>query len=92
MQQELLQPLLAKVLSDFRIYSIRFLLREFRQLLLNIKPRLLSFNNAFDGTTDRILIRSYLLGAVPIAQREGVVIDRLKVDRNPKRRTKFVVP
>ena len=71
---------------------VAFLLREFRQFLLDIGPGLLPVHDAFDSIADLLLIGSYLLGAVPISEGEGVVLDRLKVDCDTERRTELVVP
>ena len=50
--------------------SINLLLRELGKFLLDIRPRLLTFDKALYRRADRILIRPHLLGAVPIP--EGV--------------------
>lgn len=71
--------------------SFGLLLREFGQFLLHIGPRLLPFDNALDRCTDGLLVRSYLLHAIPIAQRKGVVFERLKVDGDTERSAQFVV-
>lgn len=73
------------------VASVRFLLREFRQLFLDICPRLLAFDNTLDCCTDSVFVRPHLLGTIAVSQSKCVVLDRLEIDSNAKRSTKLVV-
>ena len=79
-------------LHELGLPSVCFLLREFRQLPLNIRPGLQSINDAGDGAAYPLLIGPYLLGAIPVPEGECVVLDSLEVDSNTQRRAELVVP
>ena len=51
----------------------------------------MTVDNALDRCTNPVLVRSYLLHAVSIAQGESVVFERLEIDSDPQRRSQFVV-
>ena len=71
--------------------SIRLLLCKLGQFLLHVFPRFLAIHNAFDRSTDRVLVRPYLLGAVSVTKGEGAIFDRLKIDSDPERCPEFIV-
>lgn len=71
--------------------SVRLLLGELGELVLYIRPRFVTLNNAADGTVDSVLVRPHLLRAVPVTQGEAVVFDRLKVNCDAKRGAEFIV-
>lgn len=71
--------------------SVRFLLRELRQLFPDIGPCLLTFDNTLDRCADSVFVRSHLLGAISISKGECVVLERLEVDSDAEGSTKLVV-
>ena len=71
--------------------SVDVLLREFRQFVLDIRPRLLAPDQTLYRLTDCLLIGSDLLSGVPISQSKGVVLDRLKIDGDAQRRPELII-
>ncbi len=74
-----------------RPQSISLLLGEGGQFGLHVRPCLPALDDARDGGANRFLVRSDLLHAIPIAEGECVVFDRLEIHRDAKRRPQFVV-
>jgi len=74
------------------IRSVGFLLRESRQLPLDICPCFMPLDNAFDGIADLVLVRSYLFGAIPVSEGVGVVLDGLEVNGDTQGCTELIVP
>lgn len=62
-----------------------------REVLVDVIPRAMAFDQARDGRADLVLVRSDLFGGVPIAQGESVVFERLEVDGDAQRSPELVV-
>lgn len=71
--------------------SVDILLREFRQFMFDVRPRLLAPDQTLYRFTDRFLVGSDLLSGVPISQSKGVVLDRLEIDGDAQRRPELIV-
>lgn len=73
--------------------ALLFLLLAFkcRQPGLHIRPRLLTLDHPANRPDDILLARSDLLRAVSVTEGKGVVLNRLKVDRDAKGDTELVV-